>query len=41
MTELTEIYKAVLEADRSAVVICDLDHTIIYMNPVAVRRYEK
>lgn len=41
MTELTEIYKSVLEADRAAVVICDLDHTIIYMNPVAVRRYEK
>ena len=41
MTDLNQIYKSVLEADRAAVVICDLDHTIIYMNPVAVQRYAK
>ena len=41
MTDINEIYKAVLEADRAAVVICDLNHTIIYMNPVAVNRYSK
>ena len=41
MTDLNKIYKSVLEADRAAVVICDLDHTIIYMNPVAVQRYAK
>ena len=41
MTDINEIYKSVLEADRAAVVICDLEHTIIYMNPVAVERYEK
>ena len=33
-TNLTEIFKSVLDADRAAVVICDLEHTIIYMNPV-------
>ena len=38
---LNEIFKSVLDADRAAVVICDLEHTIIYMNPVAVARYEK
>ena len=38
---LNEIFKSVLDADRTAVVICDLEHTIIYMNPVAVARYEK
>ena len=38
---LNEIFKSVLNADRAAVVICDLEHTIIYMNPVAVARYEK
>ena len=36
-----EIYKSVLDADRSAVVICNLEHTIVYMNPVAITRYEK
>ncbi len=38
---MNEIYKSVLEADRAAVVICDLDHIIIYMNPAAAARYEK
>ena len=41
MTDLNVVYKSVLEADKAAVVICDLDHTIIYMNPVAINRYEK
>ena len=41
MTNLNQIYKIVLEADRAAVVICDLEHTIIYMNPVAIERYAK
>ena len=41
MINLNEIYKSVLEADRAAVVICDLDHSIIYMNPTAIRRYDK
>ena len=41
MTDIYEIYKSVLEADRAAVVICDLDHAIIYMNPAAIRRYER
>ncbi len=35
------LYKSVLEADRTAIVICDLNHTITYMNPVAISRYEK
>lgn len=41
MSDLNKVYKSVLEADRAAIVICDLEHTIIYMNAVAVRRYEK
>ncbi len=41
MTDINEIYKSVLESDRAAVVICDLEHTIIYMNPVAAERYAK
>lgn len=36
-----EIFKSVLEQDRAAVVICDLGHKIIYMNPAAIKRYEK
>ena len=41
MVDLNEAYKSVLEADKAAVVICDLEHTIIYMNPTAINRYEK
>ncbi|MDY3855393.1 MAG: PAS domain-containing protein [Butyribacter sp.] len=34
-------YKSIVEQDRSAVVICNLKHEIIYMNPAAVQNYEK
>ena len=39
MTNPEMLYKSVLEADREAVVLCDLDHTIVYMNPAAKERY--
>lgn len=35
------LYKAVLEADKAPVVLCGLDHTILYMNPAAIERYAK
>ena len=39
--DMNMVYKSVLEADRAAVVICDLNHMIIYMNPAAIIRYDK
>ena len=39
--ELTTYFKSVLEQDVCAVVICNLEHEIIYMNPEAKRRYAK
>lgn len=39
--ELSVYFKSVLEQDRCAVVICNLEHKIIYMNPVAQDRYKK
>ena len=39
--ELTKYFQSIIEMDRASVVICDLDHTIIYMNPAAIRRYAK
>lgn len=39
--EYFEFYKSVLDQDRNAIVICNLDHEIIYMNPAAARYYEK
>ncbi len=41
MTELSAFFKSVIDQDRAAVVICDLDHVIVYMNPAAERNYEK
>lgn len=38
---LLPFFKSVLDEDKAPVVICDIDHTIIYMNPVACQRYEK
>lgn len=38
---MNEIFNSVLEQDRCPVVICDLNHKIIYMNPAAIKRYEK
>jgi PAS domain-containing protein len=34
-------YQSVLDQDRAAVVICNLKHEIIYMNPAAVQNYAK
>lgn len=32
-------YKAVLDGEQSAVVLCDLNHIIVYMNKFAIDRY--
>jgi len=37
--ELYEYFKSLLDQDTSPVVICNLQHTIIYMNPAAIKRY--
>lgn len=39
--DLNVYFKSVIDQDTSPVVICDLNHTIIYMNPSAVARYAK
>ena len=31
--------KSVLDADTAPVVICDLEHTVVYMNPASIARY--
>ena len=34
-------FKSVIDQDRASIVICNLKHEIIYMNPAAVSSYEK
>lgn len=38
---LSPYFKSIVDQDRCAVVICNLEHEIIYMNPAAVERYAK
>lgn len=39
--ELPVYFKSIIDQDSCPVVICDLDHQIIYMNPGAAARYAK
>lgn len=39
--ELSVFFKSVIDQDKASVVLCDLSHTIIYMNPAAIRNYAK
>ena len=37
--ELSKFFKSVLEQDTAPIVICDLEHTVVYMNPASIARY--
>lgn len=39
--KLEMFFKSVLEQDHAAIVICNLDHEIIYMNPAAIQQQSK
>lgn len=39
--ELSQFFKSVIDQDSAPIVICDLDNTILYMNPAARERYKK
>lgn len=39
--ELSVYFKSIVDSDIAPVVICNVDHTIIYMNPAAAERYAK
>ena len=39
--ELSTFFKSIIDSDDAPVVICDLEHKIVYMNPSAAQRYEK
>lgn len=39
--ELAPFFRSVIDQDRAAVVLCDLSHTIIYMNPASISNYHK
>ncbi len=37
--ELSKFFKSVLDQDTAPVVICDLAHTVVYMNPASILCY--
>lgn len=37
--EINQFFKSIIDQDNCSVVICDLQHIIIYMNPQAVLNY--
>ena len=39
--DVVKFYKSIVDQDRASVVICNLKHEIIYMNPAAVSSYAK
>jgi PAS domain-containing protein len=41
IVEMKPFFKSIIDQDRCAVVVCSLDHTIIYMNPAAAGYYAK
>lgn len=41
MRELNDFFKSIIDQDPMPVVISDLEHIIVYMNPAAVENYRK
>lgn len=41
MENLNKLFKSIIDQDNANVVVCDLDHKIVYMNPIACERYAK
>lgn len=39
--DLSAFYKSIVDQDRCPVVICNLEHEILYMNPAAVANYAR
>lgn len=39
--DLKLYFKSIIDQDNASVVICNLEHQIIYMNPAAIRSYHK
>lgn len=41
MDRVDELLKSIIDQDNCAVVVCDIEHKIVYMNPAAVKNYAK
>ncbi len=41
MSGLLDLFRSVLEQDRAPIVLCDLEHTVVYLNPAAACHYTR
>ena len=39
--EQQSFFQSIIDQDQNPIVICNLEHEIIYMNPAAIKNYEK
>lgn len=39
--ELDKYFKSVVDSDDAQIIVCDMSHVIIYMNPAAMENYAK
>ncbi len=37
---INSFLKSIIDSDTTPIVICDLEHTVVYMNPVSIARYK-
>jgi len=35
-----QLFKSILEQDKAPIVVCDVQSTVVYMNPAAIARYK-
>ncbi len=35
------LFKSIIDQDNAAIIVCDMNSTIVYMNPSAVNRYHR
>lgn len=38
---MEQLFKSILEQDRAPIVVCDMESTVVYMNPSAIARYKR
>ena len=38
---MEELFKSILEQDKAPIVVCDMESTVVYMNPSAIARYKR
>ena len=38
---MEELFKSILEQDKAPIVVCDIESTVVYMNPSAIARYKR